>query len=128
MSRFCQKVQRIRAWKIDRLPGLNQVDVVKQKNAERKVVVYTRSWCPYCTEVRRLPFQKLRTILESSNAIVRVQSRTLRPQFLILYEPKVASFLSAINGAYVSTLPACSLSHCIQSTQRAFSFEELALM
>lgn len=30
------------------------VDVVKQKNAERKVVVYTRSWCPYCTEVKAL--------------------------------------------------------------------------
>ena len=128
MSRFCQRVQRIRAWKIDRLPGLNQVDVVKQKNAERKVVVYTRSWCPYCTEVRHLPFQKLRTILESSNAIVRVQNRTLRPQFLILYKPKVASFLSANNRAYVSTLPACSFSHCIQSTQWGFSFEQLALM
>eukprot|EP00803_Ostreobium_quekettii_P006474 evm.model.scf_245.5 EVM.evm.TU.scf_245.5 scf_245:37619-42633(-) len=35
-----------------------QTAMVQQKNEERKVVVYSRSWCPYCGEVKAL-FNKL---------------------------------------------------------------------
>ncbi|CAD7697783.1 unnamed protein product [Ostreobium quekettii] len=30
------------------------IESVRQKNEENKVIVYSRSWCPYCEEVTKL--------------------------------------------------------------------------
>ncbi|CAI5473228.1 unnamed protein product [Closterium sp. Yama58-4] len=30
------------------------VELVKQKNGEHPVVVYSKTWCPYCMDVKRL--------------------------------------------------------------------------
>ncbi|CAI5474249.1 unnamed protein product [Closterium sp. Yama58-4] len=36
------------------------VELVKQKNGEHPVVVYSKTWCPYCMDVKRL-LSKLHT-------------------------------------------------------------------
>lgn len=32
----------------------SMVDLVKQKNAENPVIVYSKTWCPYCAQVKQL--------------------------------------------------------------------------
>ena len=33
-------------------PCRSQVDEVQKKNQENPVIVYSKSWCPYCSQVR----------------------------------------------------------------------------
>jgi glutaredoxin 3 len=71
------------------------VDLVKQKNASNPVIVYSRSWCPYCTQVKGLLLHQLNVptkVIEMDQladeagvaaALTQITGRTSVPQVFI---------------------------------------------